>query len=46
MTQTDRQFMEMAVTEAAKSRTEQGKVAPKVGTVVARGGEVIAAASG
>ena len=44
MTQTDRQFMEMAVAEAAKSRTEHGKLAPKVGTVVARGSEVIAVA--
>ena len=44
MNDVDRKFMEMAVAEAAKSRTEGGKITPKVGAVIARGCDLIASA--
>ena len=40
----DRQFMELAVEEAAKSRGEPGKVSPRVAAVIARGRDFIASA--
>jgi pyrimidine deaminase RibD-like protein len=39
-----RKFMEMAVAEARKSKPEDGRVHPKVGVVVVRGGVVLATA--
>ena len=39
-----RKFMEMAVAEARKSKPEDGRVHPKVGVVVVKGGAVLATA--
>ena len=43
---TPRTLMELAVIEAAKSTAEDDHAHPKVGVVVARQGEVLAAAHG
>jgi pyrimidine deaminase RibD-like protein len=40
----DREFMEKAVAEARKSRTEDGRVHPKVGVVVVKDGKELAVA--
>jgi len=42
--ETDRQFMKMAIDEAARSEAEDPKAHPKVGAVVVRDGQVLAKA--
>ena len=44
MSITDREFMELAITEALKSVSEDGRAHPKVGAIVVKDGQVLATA--